>query len=277
MFNVREDILDHAPKGGRLFLPEALLKSDCFGTRDHSGRLNDSFLLDDGCLDVLLDDGCADLGLNDWLLSHFLDDGCPVFFCDDLLMLLVNNRLVDLVDYLAVLLMDNRLMNLSDLLLVDHWLNMLVDHRLVMLVDNFLVMLNDHRFVVLVNHLSVMLLIDRRVDMSLNSCRLLVSDNFGLLLRLLYSDWLVMPDHLRLLKGSLNDRLLKSRRENVHTSFLLPQSLEAESLLLILGQVFLQEILLLKVLVRHCVLMGFLKMVGLRSVIFWFLLLSKGP
>jgi hypothetical protein len=86
---------------------------------------------------------------------------------------------MELVDDLTVLLMNHRLVNLSNLLLVYDWLDVLMNYVLMMLMNHILMMFMDNLLMMLMHDILMVLLHNRGIKMSLHSSRLLVCDNLS--------------------------------------------------------------------------------------------------
>lgn len=92
-------------------------------------------------------------------------------------MLLMNHRHVDLMDNILVLLVYDRLVNLGDALLVDHWLDVLMDHRLVVLMDHLLVVLYLDILMMFMQYIPLMFFDYGLLEMGLYKWSLLMDFN----------------------------------------------------------------------------------------------------
>lgn len=134
-------------------------------------------------------------------------------------MLLMNHRLVNFVDDLPVLLVDYRLVNLTNFFLVNDWLDGFMDDILMMLMHDVLMMFMHHLLMLFMYHILMVLLDDRCVHMCLHAGCLLMCDHLGSFGVFLYfGGSLVMSDDLRLLEGLFDDGLLKSGWQHLHVS-----------------------------------------------------------
>lgn len=92
--------------------------------------------------------------------------------------------------------MDHWLMDLPHLLLVDDWLVNLVNYRLVVLMNNVLMMLMNYFLVMLMNYVLVVLLYNRLSNVSLDSGCCGVRLNNGLTNMSLHDGLLLVLDDL---------------------------------------------------------------------------------
>lgn len=135
---------------------------------------------------------------------------------NELLVLLMNNRLVNFVNYLSVFFMDHRLMNFTDHFLMNNWLMMFMNDLLMLFMNNFLMMFMYYRNVMLMNQLLMMLLNYRSSSVCLNSGCLSMLNNFCPFDMSLQFLGLVMPYYSRLFSGSLDYGLPCSGWDNSH-------------------------------------------------------------